>query len=128
MPTAKPTKISKTERTEENGTNISSLKELLQTLPAPEELARYEKIIPGGAERILELAEEQTSHNCAIEARRLETSVRTTRIRQAMTFILALSAALLGGALLLQGSELAGLMIILIDAISVALITLYGNK
>lgn len=31
-------------------------------LMSAEELAKYEKIIPGGAERILELAEQQASH------------------------------------------------------------------
>lgn len=132
MPTAKTTKSAKISRNLKTTTapivEAGNLSELLQALPSPEELARYEKIIPGGAERILELAEQQTSHRQAIEARQLETSVRSTRIRQAITFVLALSAALLGGALLLQGSELAGLMIILVDALAVVTAAVYGRK
>ena len=127
MPTAKSTKNSKSTPSADAAIGAGS-STLLPALPAPEELAKYEKIIPGGAERILELAEQQASQHNALEARRLETSVRTTRIRQAMIFVLALSAALLGGALLLQGSELAGLMIVLIDALSVAAVTIYGRK
>lgn len=97
-------------------------------LPDPEELAKYEKIIPGGAERILELAERQFEQESALTSRQLETSARTTRIKQFIVFVLALTGLALGSALLLQGSELAGLIVIIVDAIALISVKPYESK
>lgn len=97
-------------------------------LPEPEELAKYEKIIPGGAERILELAEQQAAHHQEVEARQLETSAKLKLVKQIITFFLALGAGALGAALLLAGSELAGLLVIVIDAAALAAVSLYGHQ
>ena len=35
---------------------------ILEDLPSPDELAKYEKIVPGGAERLIELAEQRAAH------------------------------------------------------------------
>lgn len=97
-------------------------------LPAPDDLAKYEKIIPGGAGRLLEMAERRTEHQQKMEQESLRAEIRGQKWRFAMTFILALVAGVFGGALLLAGSELAGLIIILVDAASLVGITLYGGK
>lgn len=97
-------------------------------LPEPEELAKYEKIIPGGAERILELAEQQAAHHQEVEARQLETSAKLKLVKHIITFFLALGAGALGAALLLAGSELAGLLVIVIDAAALAAVSLYGHQ
>lgn len=97
-------------------------------LPEPEELAKYEKIIPGGAERILELAEQDCRHNRELESRQLETSAKLKFLKHLITFLLALGAGALGAALLLAGSELAGLLVIVIDAAALAAVALYGKQ
>lgn len=97
-------------------------------LPEPEELAKYEKIIPGGAERVLELAEQQAAHHQEVEARQLETSAKLKLVKHIITFFLALGAGALGAALLLAGSELAGLLVIVIDAAALAAVSLYGHQ
>lgn len=97
-------------------------------LPEPEDLAKYEKIIPGGAERILELAEQQASHSQELESRQLETSAKLKLVRQVITFFLALGAGALGAALLLDGSELAGLLVIVIDAAALAAVSLHSKQ
>ncbi len=97
-------------------------------LPEPEELAKYEKIIPGGAERILELAEQDCRHNRELENRQLETSAKLKFLKHLITFLLALGAGALGAALLLAGSELAGLLVIVIDAAALAAVALYGKQ
>lgn len=97
-------------------------------LPSPDVLARYEKIIPGGAERILELGEQRSAHAQLMTERTLQSATRTRRIEQAVTFVLALGAGVLGGALLLQGSELAGLLVFLIDAAALVGVTIYGKN
>lgn len=97
-------------------------------LPDPDILARYEKIVPGGAERILELSEQRSAHAQLMAEQTLKTTARTKRIKQVITFVLSLGAGILGGALLLQGSELAGLLIVLIDAAALVGVTIYGNR
>ncbi len=106
---------------------ISTEGATIDFLPAPEELAKYEKVVPGGAERILEVAEKQSLHRREMEEKSIAAEIRTIRIRQAMTFGLALVAGILGGALLLNGSELAGLIVILVDAAALVGVVMYGN-
>lgn len=101
---------------------------IFEGLPAPEELAKYEKIVPGGAERLIELAEQRAAHQQASERRALEAEVKANQVRTVIGFILALSTGVLGGMLLLQGSELAGLILILIDAAALVGITVYGRR
>lgn len=101
---------------------------IFEGLPAPEELAKYEKIVPGGAERLIELAEQRAAHRQATERRALEAEVKSGQVRTIIGFILAFSVGVLGGMLLLQGSELAGLILILIDAAALAGVTIYGNR
>ncbi len=101
---------------------------IFEGLPSPEELAKYEKIVPGGAERLIELAEQRAAHREATERRALEAEVKSSQVRTIIGFVLALSVGILGGMLLLQGSELAGLILILIDAAALAGVTIYGRR
>lgn len=138
MPTTKTIKTAKTKSTrtksasalpsdEDDAINdISTCPTLV--LPEPEVLVKYEKIVPGGAERILELAEQQASHAQKLESRQLETSAKLRLVRQIITFLLALGTGALGAALLLSGSELAGLLVIVIDAAALAAVALYGKQ
>lgn len=110
-----------------SATTSKSVQAVTLALPEPEELAKYEKIIPGGAERILELAEQQSAHARELEDRQLETSAKLKLVKQVITFFLALGTGALGAALLLDGSELAGLLVIIIDAAALAAVSLYGK-
>lgn len=101
---------------------------MLDFLPAPEDLARYEKVVPGGAERILEMAEQQSRHRREMEDKSVSAEIRGAKLKQVLTFVLALATGVLGGVLLITGSELAGLMVLLVDAAAVVGITIYGNK
>lgn len=101
---------------------------VLEELPSPEELAKYEKVIPGGAERILEIVEQNARHAQESERKIVEAEARLARIRQVVELVLALAAGVLGGILLLDGSELAGLIIILMDAAAVVGVAIYGQK
>lgn len=101
---------------------------VMDYLPAPEELARYEKVVPGGAERILEMAEQQSRHRREMEERSVSAEIRGAKLKQILTFALAFATGVLGGALLITGSELAGLMVLLVDAAAVVGIVVYGNK
>ncbi len=82
-------------------------------IPTPEAFSKYEKIIPGGAERILEMAEERAKHDVEIEKKILATDIRMARTEQILLYLLSTVAFGLGGALLIMGKEVAGLVVIL---------------
>lgn len=69
---------------------------VMDYLPAPEELARYEKVVPGGAERILEMAEKQSKHRREMEEKATMAEIRGAKLKQILTFVLALAAGVLG--------------------------------
>lgn len=82
-------------------------------IPTPEAFSKYEKVIPGGAERILEIAEERSKHDIELEKKILATDVRMARTEQILLYLLSIVAFGLGGALLIMGKEVAGLVVIL---------------
>lgn len=82
-------------------------------IPTPEAFSKYEKVIPGGAERILEMAEERSKHDIEVEKKILATDVRMAKVEQIMLYLLAIVAFGLGGALLVMGKEVAGLVVVL---------------
>ena len=127
---AKSRGAKKTEKAEMAKTEVteSTMTRVMDYLPAPEELARYEKVVPGGAERILEMAEKQSRHRREMEERSVAAEICGARIKQVLTFVLALATGVLGGVLLITGSELAGLMVLLVDAAAVVGIAIYGNR
>lgn len=127
---AKAKTAKKSDKTEVVRTEITEpmMTRVMDFLPAPEELARYEKVVPGGAERILEMAEQQSTHRREMEEKSVSAEIRGARIKQVLTFVLALATGVLGGILLISGSELAGLMVILVDAAAVVGIAFYGKR
>lgn len=102
--------------------------EQAEGLPTPEVLAKYEKVVPGGAARLLELALERERHEHAMEKRTLETEIKLEKFKQVAKFILALVAGVFGGMLLLNGSELAGLIIILVDAAAIVGVAMWKKE
>lgn len=89
---------------------------LQEGLPVPEVLAKYEKIVPGGAARLLDLSEKR-----AVREQRLEHSLKVTRM------LLGAATGILGGVLLLNGSELAGLIVVL-AAVGIVILSRDGGK
>lgn len=59
-------------------------------LPAPEHLLAYDKIVPGAAERILQMAENEARHRHSLEATAVQETVAERRRGQWMGFIIAL--------------------------------------
>lgn len=126
---AKTKGAKRAEATEAKADNTQPvLMRVMDYLPAPEELARYEKVVPGGAERILEMAEKQSMHRREMEEKSVSAEIRGAKLKQILTFALAFATGVLGGALLITGSELAGLMVLLVDAAAVVGIAIYGNR
>ena len=52
-------------------------------LPPPEALARFDQIIPNGAERILRMTEQEQAHRIATESAALNANIQASREAQA---------------------------------------------
>ncbi len=77
-------------------------------IPSPEMLRRYEEILPGAAERILRMAEDQAAHRRRIEAVVIPGNAANERRGQFMAFVLAVLFGTLSFILVLEGHDAAG--------------------
>ena len=77
-------------------------------LPPPDHLREYENILPGSADRIIRMAEEQAQHR-----RRLEESVTNSNTKletrgQILGFVIAMTALIGGGYIMASGQSVWG--------------------
>lgn len=78
-------------------------------LPPPEQLERYEQIVPGGAGRIFGWVETQTGHRQNLETMKVAGDLKNQRLGQVLAFILAMTTIAGGIALAWKGESLSGL-------------------
>jgi uncharacterized membrane protein len=74
-------------------------------LPHPEVLARYNEVIPGGAERILAMAERQSEHRESLESKVVDANLASQKNGSLRAFILALIVILGGIYLMATGKD-----------------------
>ncbi len=82
-------------------------------LPPPEALAKYEQILPGAADRILRMAEEQSAHRQHLEKVVIGSNSSTQQRGLVCAFIIAMSAICGGVWLSLKGMSGTGLTAII---------------
>ena len=82
-------------------------------LPPPNMLAGYEEILPGSAERLLALTEEQARHRRSLESKTVDSNVTNERLGMIAGFILCLIVIAGGFALIWTGRDLEGLAAVL---------------
>lgn len=78
-------------------------------IPPPSLLARYNEVVPDGAERILAMAERQSKHRETLEAQVVAGNLQSQRSGSRYAFILALAAILGGISLIYSGKDASGL-------------------
>lgn len=83
-------------------------------LPAPNDLAAYDRVVPGAAERIIGMAETQGAHRRAIETRPAEAAIRAQHLGLWLGFVVTMTA--IGGGIYLVslGANLSGVATIMI--------------
>lgn len=77
-------------------------------IPDPENLARYNEIIPNGADRIMTMAEKQQDHRIALEKKVVGRQTFQSGVGQVFGLIIGLAAILTGGYCILEGHEVGG--------------------
>ena len=97
-------------------------------LPPPGMMAQYERIMPGSADRIISMAEAQSSHRRELENRKLNSDIHNERLGQILAFVLAL-VGLVGGIWLTAiGKGLEGLTTFLATLAGLAAVFIYGRQ
>ena len=81
-------------------------------LPPPTILKGYEEVLPGSADRILKLTEQQRQHQIEMERAIVHSDIWMERLGLAAGFILALILAIGGIWLSAQGKQLTGLAVL----------------
>lgn len=77
-------------------------------LPPSDQLIKYNKIIPNGAERIMKIAEKEQEHKIKTENRLISATVWQIRIGQIFGLIIALTALALGTMCVMNDHDIAG--------------------
>lgn len=77
-------------------------------VPPPQFMREFNEIIPGAAERILAMAEAQTSHRIAIEAKAVNSGNMRATLGTCFGFIIGMTALIIGGAGMFTGHETTG--------------------
>lgn len=97
-------------------------------LPTPAHLAQYDQILPGAAERILKMAEEQASHRRNLEAKVISSGISDSKKGLWFGFFIGLSGFLIVGyCAYLEFQFLAGIIAAL-DLGSLVGVFVYGSK
>lgn len=77
-------------------------------LPHPDIMEKYESILPGAADRIINMAEKQSDHRMSCEKYFLSASMRQSNLGQFIAAVITLSGVLGGVYLLANNKSIAG--------------------
>lgn len=76
-------------------------------LPAPSDLQRFEQILPGAAERIMKMAEQQAVHRRQLETQVISSGVRKSERGLVFGLIIGITAIVTGGVCASLGQQIA---------------------
>jgi uncharacterized membrane protein len=97
-------------------------------LPPPDVLARYNEIVPQGAERIIAMAERQSAHREALEKKVVFGNSSSEKMGAIFAFILSLATILGGIWLIHDGKSSSGLVAILGNLAALAGVFVYSRR
>jgi uncharacterized membrane protein len=97
-------------------------------LPDPEDLARYNEIIPNGADRIMKMAEEQSKHRISIETTVIDSQQIQSKRGQIYGLIIAIFGISAGALLGMYGHEVIGSVIGGTTVVSLAIAFITGRR
>ena len=96
--------------------------------PPPQLLRGYEDVLPGSADRIIKMAEEQQRHRHHLEKTTVEGAGKRAHQGLWLGFVISLVVLGLGTAVILLGHEAAGATIMSVDVVALAGVFVYGRR
>ncbi len=109
-------------------TSVQQLEIRQSPLPHPEIIEQYDRVLPGSAERLMRLVEQEAEHRRALEAQQLHSEMMETRIGQWMAFLIGVFTIAAGAYTALHGAELPGALIGSGGVIGLTAVFIYGRK
>ncbi len=97
-------------------------------LPPPEILARYNELLPGAAERIIAMAENQHSHRQQLEKTVINSNVNAQNLGTKLGFVVAMTVILGGIVLIYAGKQTSGLTALLVALASLVGVFVYSKR
>lgn len=97
-------------------------------LPPPEELAKYEQVLAGSADRIIRMAEQQATHRQSLERAAIGSNAQVQKWGLVCAFIVAMTAIVGGIWLSLKGMSGAGLTSIIGALAALVGVFVYGKS
>lgn len=97
-------------------------------LPPPAMIEHYEKILPGAAERIFKMAEDQSSHRKQLESKVIDTDSTNSRRGLIFGFLIGLVALGVSVLLVYLGNSISGVIIALAYITSLVGAFIYGSR
>ena len=97
-------------------------------IPDAEQLAKYDTVLPGAADRIISMAERQSVHRQAIEKIVVMSNARNSTLGVVAAFILGVLTIVGGVFLAYNGSELTGTILGSTGLVGLATVFIYGTR
>jgi uncharacterized membrane protein len=97
-------------------------------LPSPEELAGYDQVLPGAAERILQTFEKQVEHRHFLERSAVLSGIQARSWGLGLGFFISIAGLGVSLALGLSGHEVAAGIVAAIDLTALAGVFVFGSQ
>lgn len=97
-------------------------------LPHPQELAEFERVLPGAAERIFAASEKQAAHRMQLEQQTITAQNRQSAHGQLYGFIIAMVCLILSFAAIMTGHEVAGTIVGTVDLVALVTVFVLGKR
>ena len=96
-------------------------------LPHPEILKKFDEVVPGAAERIIKMAEEQSSHRKELEKRVIDSDISRSKWGQILGFTIAIVGLIVAAFVAIYGNAIAGGIIGVGTLASLVGVFMYGS-
>ena len=96
-------------------------------IPPPEMLAEFDRLDPGRAAKLLNLAEDQTRHRMSLEQQVIQSDIRRSWWGLISAFAITTTTVLVGGGVVLAGHDVAGTILGGTGLAGVASVFIYGT-
>jgi len=97
-------------------------------LPHPSILEGYEKILPGSADRIIRMTEEQSSHRRQLETKVIDSDVKNSKLGLWFGLIIGIVALIGATVMVVMGQGIAGSFVALLYIASLVGTFVYGSQ
>lgn len=97
-------------------------------LPPPDILKKFDEVVPGAAERIIKMAEEQSAHRKDLERKVIESDIARSKWGQVLGFFIAITGLAISAIIAIYGSAIAGGIIGVGTLASLVGVFMYGSS